>query len=643
MMVHRALDLSRRRFRGTIDPELAKLPEPETRWEKFQALFISRGLLKSLNGTTRALYICTVALLIPSFVGVVAAPGAAALQARNITVRDLMIKSGRAEWQQTKASLGAPKQQLDARDQQLLKQIARHYEARLASRQVWTKVDVPSSFEIRSQLVRGRILTEARKHSPAEWTPYVSGSAVDGLSPLQREVVRIPEQALAADAPLGVEGQRLYGQLADVVSRSPSFRQRLHTWAEPALMPDISRSLINQISSVIAGNFRGPLGEVLSGVEFQSVRDDFDRFHETARREFLSDFLAGTDPNAAYDRVGRTRASRVVFADFADLQTVMRSATERINTYADAAALLRKSPAGIEVKEKDVDWKAATADLIDIRRAPGFRRDGNSLTDCLTTYRDIFPGQPDADKTTVAHKLIAVLGTKPIDPDDFSPNSGNTPKSPTDPGRGGSDRSTLLEATRIVEAAAQEPDLIAGQGDGRSAAFLRARNFKTLDGFAKVGGVLIGWSPTDSWTIVITDLRWQIEGNKVRFILVDGSGEHRSRLYRAELAYQALNYAADGRPTAVTIMPASPLFDHKVYLHPTLVDTPLGQRIIRLDKFVNEYTYTRFSSDPELLKMKQAHDDVSNENALYQFAWAERILGFVPNILRARGRLPYVR
>jgi hypothetical protein len=631
MMVHRALDLSRR-VSATIDPESAKLPEPETRWEKFQALFISRGLLKSLNGTTRALYICTVALLIPSFVGVVAAPGAATLQARNVTVRDLMIKSGRAEWQQTKASLGTPKQQLNARDGQFLKQIARNYEARLASRQVWTKVELPSSFELRSQLVRGRILTEARKHSPTEWTQYVSGSAVDALSPFQREVVRIPEQALAADAPLGVEGQRLYDELADVASRSPSIRQRLHTWAEPASMSDISRSLVNQIGSLIAGDVRGPLGEVLSGVEFQSVRDDFKRFHETARREFLSDFVAGADPKAAYDRVGRTRASRLVFADFADLQTVMRSATERIK-YTDAAALLRKWPAGIEVKEKDIDWKAATADLIDIRHAPGFRRDGNSLTDCLTTYRDLFPGQPDADKTTVAHKLIAVLGTKAIDPDDFSPNGGDSPK-PPNPGGGGSDRSMLFEATRITEAAAKEPEFIAGQGDGQSAAFLRARNFKTLNGFAKVGGVLIGWSPTDSWAVVITDLRWQIEGNRVRFILVDESGEHRSRLYRAEIAYEALNYAADGRPTAVTIMRASPLFDHKVYLHPSLVDTPLGQRIIRLDKFVNEYTYTRFSTDPEFQEMKQAHDDVSNENALYQFAWGERILGFVPSILK---------
>ena len=54
----RGLDLARR-VSVDLDPTLAKLPEPETRWEKFQALFISRGLIGSLDLSRRAIYMCS--------------------------------------------------------------------------------------------------------------------------------------------------------------------------------------------------------------------------------------------------------------------------------------------------------------------------------------------------------------------------------------------------------------------------------------------------------------------------------------------------------------------------------------------------------------------------------------------------------
>jgi hypothetical protein len=155
--------------------------------------------------------------------------------------------------------------------------------------------------------------------------------------------------------------------------------------------------------------------------------------------------------------------------------------------------------------------------------------------------------------------------------------------------------------------------------------FLRGRNFGWLRGFSRIGGVLIGQSVKEDATpkARFADLRWDIDGSHIRFVLVGEDGKQiRSRPYRTSIAYQALNYAADGRPLAVTMVTAKPLLELRILLHPTLVDTPLGQRIIELDRFVDAYTV-----------MTQARTEAQNRveahNLLYRFAWNVRALAYL--------------
>jgi hypothetical protein len=156
-------------------------------------------------------------------------------------------------------------------------------------------------------------------------------------------------------------------------------------------------------------------------------------------------------------------------------------------------------------------------------------------------------------------------------------------------------------------------------------AFARARSFGALRGFSRVGGVLIGREPYDAASANpdFVGLDWEIEGQNVRLLLVDASGrKFRSSPHRMSLVYQALNYAADGRPVAVTMASAAPLPELKILLHPTLVDTPLGYRAIELDRFVDKYTRLDQKLDEA---RREAIGRVNAHAALYKLAWAQRL------------------
>jgi hypothetical protein len=154
--------------------------------------------------------------------------------------------------------------------------------------------------------------------------------------------------------------------------------------------------------------------------------------------------------------------------------------------------------------------------------------------------------------------------------------------------------------------------------------FLVSRSFVQLRGFSRVGGVLIGREPLDEAGARgdFVDLRWEPEpgGSVVRLLLVARGGKvYRSGPVRKSVIAQALAYAADGRPTAVTMVTAFPLAELKILAHPTLVDTPMGARIIDLDRFVD--TYVGGSDRPRI----DALNLVYSQLELYRYAWARRI------------------
>ena len=157
----------------------------------------------------------------------------------------------------------------------------------------------------------------------------------------------------------------------------------------------------------------------------------------------------------------------------------------------------------------------------------------------------------------------------------------------------------------------------------------RARSYSRLRGFARVGGVLIGRPPEDEAkesALNLTGFTFSITSDdrdpaltlRVRY---DDGTEVTLGPYDPAIAHFALVYAADGRPTTVTMVKAEPLFDLKILLHPAIIDTGLGCRAIRLDQFVDEFG----GADPKVGSLREQMDEETKGLvALYRQAWATR-------------------
>ncbi|WP_416760574.1 hypothetical protein ACNI65_00355 [Roseateles sp. So40a] len=130
-----------------------------------------------------------------------------------------------------------------------------------------------------------------------------------------------------------------------------------------------------------------------------------------------------------------------------------------------------------------------------------------------------------------------------------------------------------------------------------------ASNFHTASRSFRVRGVLIGrdlaGQPLD-----VTDIRWRIlaaegAGKPTRVALelrvADKPGTtptwQSAGTFDAGVLNQALRYAADKRVVATTIMGGDrKAIGRMTYLHPALVDTPLGCRVIESDRLIDTFT-----------------------------------------------------
>lgn len=148
----------------------------------------------------------------------------------------------------------------------------------------------------------------------------------------------------------------------------------------------------------------------------------------------------------------------------------------------------------------------------------------------------------------------------------------------------------------------------------------RAGSFRMLRGFSRVGGVLIGVEPANpSATLDLRDLRWSIQDRSVTLKLTDQTGDHDIGTFDRSLVHQALAFAADGRPVAVTMTNARPLPQLKIHLHPSLIDTPLGCRVVHLDRLVDTYAGRQLPERSAITERFAAQFDI------YNFAWASRL------------------
>jgi hypothetical protein len=157
--------------------------------------------------------------------------------------------------------------------------------------------------------------------------------------------------------------------------------------------------------------------------------------------------------------------------------------------------------------------------------------------------------------------------------------------------------------------------------------FRRARDYGALEGFSRVGGVLVGKDPVASSAHPdIVGLEWKIiaaNGERAIELQVEFKNGHEASYgpFRTRILNQALVYAADGRPLAATMVDVGekPRPDGrglKILLHPALAHTRLGDAMYLLDTLADDF------SAP---KSRLADSSIAQTRsiAMYEVVWQE--------------------
>lgn len=564
-------------------PELEPAP-PETRVERIQAFFFSRGLMQCLQGTGRVLFVLATLLLVPSLLGVAALPVAQAAEARQLKLEELYVSLQREEaqrsWDQVAAAApaapAAPVAALQPDDEEALDRIAAAYElsvarsmAALAARR---GAAIPR--ELASYRARSGVLQEFSRHTADAPSVARVATAQPHVGPLHDDFLHMSRPDV--HGPVTPEGRAFRERLRkDVALKSSEQWSRFKgsvagmkaSFARPATMAELEGALISRLVG-----FTGADPDAGKALLAASGPDGLPpaaraRAFDTRSHEFMTTLARSGKIDEAMARTSASAARGYSSAEFGRIQT----AAQRVPTVEALSRHIQSSPPSIvRDSAKGVDIAAA-------------RKAGANLTSQIY-------GAGGAARPLPALQSF----------DDFFPGH-------------------AVPAASTSSAAGGAP----GAGQAR---FRQARSYAALRGSPRIGGVLIGRQPESvDKDVDFVGVRWTIDRGKVQLQLRHADGAERTLgPFRASLVHSALAYAADGRPVAVTMTSAAPLAELRINLHPALVDSRLGCRAIELDRYVDVVT----SQSPALQKLRQdQYLLVLGQARLYRMAWSRAILG----------------
>jgi len=649
--LYRQLDIQRR-LQMDFAREDLEVPRPRTWSGRFQTFFFSQGWLQSLRGFSHALAIVSLALIPICLVGFQAPQASSQLAARIQNVNQLIVnfqnetqlaatrERAESEWKAVTAAAMTEEAEVSAEDLEIIDDIARAYEHELAESDLGSQLprfNARQAYQLSALDTRDAILRRAEERAPSQRTRRPSLEDAPGLNESQKEIVKDFRKAANSTELQTKAGRSFKAELVETARTKPQLWQKMKSKAVAWM-----------------GSFQTPAADAnwrafllqrsLDGVDLDAAAQTFEEVERARRAETLRALGDETTPvehafKAAqssppadtqlqrYNSLKETIASKsyrsgqvqdaIVEAmpvveqhpPAMDAPQVSQVNTERIRKrYEEFVAELEKS------HPRTVDSTAPGAAALDepeIRRI----RELDRQAQAHIRYDDHFPSQLGSEGRTEIGRLNERLSPWTEGPPPSSGGSGLGGGGSSGGGGGGGGGGARRTASR------------------RSVfSFTRARSFRGLRGFARIGGVLIGRSLSDdaedNETIAaefqVRDISWEIQGDKVRLSLVDHEGkEYTSQWHDRMLVEQALAYAADGRATTVTMVTTEAISELRILLHPVLVDTELGTSAINLDRLVDKYT-----GDKDF--RHELEDSVQFQLDLYRYAWAKRILTLQP-------------
>lgn len=633
-VLYSQLDVARR-VQVKVDPDRVAYPPPEGWRQRVQYFLVSQGLMTSLRGGTRALFLAGYVLLVPALLGVQSGQIGDALTSRIVKLDDLRVTASQREameeWQEALRTGATPAIETPwtDEDEEAANTAAAQFENALSAMPQSGRI-LPTAYSVvplRAQQIREQILRRAVASAPtSRLVEQPSFSEAPDLVEVERETLKAYEEAGTGRRPKTEAGRRMVRELRQVGDEYPGAWQRIKTsvragaasFQHPTTADDLSRMMLTRMMGMAsegAGGSGTELGRIVQQVDDLVGLDALRRAYPVRSRQYLSALLGGSPLDEAARLIMEEDPARPIWTEAEErhLKAVVSESIPR-----NPGRGLAENPPTLTVRpEAHVALQDAAEEASEVRRLlvpQGNRQAGVEIADALADYGDHFVGQRSNPKLTTHEALVQAWErgeTGGISPTVFTEDGstslgggGGGGGVGSGEGRGSGSRKASIPRTR-------------------TASFARARSFGGLRGFARVGGVLIGNEPSASKPLDFRDLRWKDEAGKLSLSLVNAQGVAVSvGAFRPTIVRQALTYVADGRPVTVTMVHAKPLAELKILLHPALVDTPLGCRAIEIDRFVDMLT-------GESSARENASLAVASHANLYTLAWAHRVKGIV--------------
>lgn len=558
-----AMDVSRRM---NIDIEM-EMPPASTRLGRFWQFLSSSGFYADLKGAKAFVSVAANVLLVVSLLSLSAGPAVEALQNRKVRLEDIVVqvsaKQSRSSRDQIPRETGSQKppsppptpveaQQAAPQEEQGLRYLAAAFERSVTADPVWRPIATPEKQEIREAIQREWTRVAVRKElNPAlpeqasvsslfpadQWKSEseAAGGYVQSLPTKERESA-IRKTFIADWKRENIEQFKDMGKkLRNLAVLEPRDYRKLgwsdlHEWA----VGEVIGAALDEASPEAKSEFAKQLLKAGSGGLDAALQN----YYKIRFNQFVVGFAKG-------DLQG---AQNALLADAGDSSLVVTSRT-------------------LDIMARDLNFKPDTELLTQLGHAAtqlNIVSDDKAHWTRSLDLANRAQSVPEAVRTSLGADAETIARSFP-DYSSYFPLQGQ-----------GTLQSSLLSGWGAKVDATK-----AGADAARSA------SFGALENYSGVGGVLIGHPASGTVTAGIDDIDWNLTGQRLTLDLRSSKGTHTVLgPVSAVLAYQALLYATDSRPTAVTAITDKLTSRDRVLLHPALEDTALGCRMIQADHWV---------------------------------------------------------
>jgi hypothetical protein len=547
------LDFERR---INVEVELGETPhEGNNRITRFWTVLCSAGFASDLKGVGVFIRTAASVLLVLCLTSVYAGPASKVITDRKIELRDLRITRLLEETQKTRSALPtdptvspSPSPEETAG----LEALSNEFELAIKNDPAWSHVAIQprntdNATQMRADWVRVHVRAKDLPHQVAknrqpelfptdQWRQnrasafeYATTQKVTSPSSIQQSFVTDWKKENLQQIKDMSKKLRDLGTLQKKDYRKPRSWSDLHDWA--------LGEVIGAVLDGVPPEAKNSVTSQLEKASSKTLEEAINTYYKIRFNQFVVAFARG-----GIDEARKSFSSGTSYDDvFPDALLPMLGDAARPESYSELSAKLRQVLERINITASETDrWS-----------------------------RSMAAAKAIADTSPI---ILKDLGFSNLDvlAESFVQYASDFPASKSEPRLS----EVLKKSWGLQEDDTKLSSLIAS-----------SRDFHKQENNPDTGGMIIGRNVYGTPDLVGID--WNLRGDSISFEITASSG-NRIKLgpYPASLAYQALLFASDERPVAVTEIYDSVAGRRKLTLHPVFSDSSFGNHLIRMDQWI---------------------------------------------------------